>query len=58
MRWPARNSDGWQRRYAVMPVKIGNEIVWLEWIERRFMCEYYEVRLPTNRADRAGKDGR
>lgn len=44
MRWPAKSSDGWQRRLAVMPIKIGNEIVWMEWIERRFMGEYCEVR--------------
>lgn len=50
MRWPAYSGDGWQRRIAIFPVKIGNEVVWLEWIEKRFMGEYYEVRNAKSRS--------
>ena len=48
MRWSAKHDDGWRRRFAFLPVKIGSEILWLEWFERRFMGEYYEVRTCQN----------
>ena len=37
--------DGWRTRFAFLPVKIGDQTVWLERFERRFMGEYYEVRM-------------
>jgi hypothetical protein len=44
VKWPAKQDDGWRKRFAFLPVKIGDEILWLEWFERRFAGEYYEVR--------------
>lgn len=44
MRWTKPFDDGWRKRFAIIPVKIGDEVLWLEWFERRFMGEYYEVR--------------
>lgn len=44
MRWSKTKGDGWHKRFAILPVRIGDEILWLEWFERRFAGEYYEVR--------------
>jgi hypothetical protein len=44
MKWPVRNDDGWRRRFAILPHKIGDTWVWLEWFERRFAGDYSEVR--------------
>lgn len=45
MRWNAADPrEGWRLRFAILPVKIGAQWVWLEWFERRFMGEYNEVR--------------
>lgn len=45
MRWSATDPrDGWRRRFALLPVKIGDQIIWLEWFERRVTGHYYEIR--------------
>ena len=44
MKWVKPRDDGWRRRFAILPVTIGGEVLWLEWFERRLMGEYYEVR--------------
>ena len=43
MRWKTNISitdwlfpDDWQKWFAWYPVKIKNEYVWLEWVERRY----------------------
>lgn len=43
MRWPVKDDD-WKRRFAWLPVKIGDEWVWLEHFECRDMGEYRQVR--------------
>lgn len=46
MRWSAiDNRDGWRKRFAFLPVKIGDEWLWLERYGRRFMGDCYEVRF-------------
>lgn len=47
MRWKT-DQNLWRRRFALLPVKIGEEWIWLEWFERRFCGEYYEVRHVQN----------
>lgn len=45
MRWSAHDPhDGWRTRFAIIPVTIEGERIWLKWYERRFCGEYYEVR--------------
>lgn len=44
MRWSVKPDDGWRNWFALIPVKIGDEWFWLEWFQRRFMGDYYEVR--------------
>ena len=44
MKWAKRADDGWRKRFAILPVTIGDKVIWLECFERRFMGEYYEVR--------------
>lgn len=43
MRWAVTKCD-WRKRFAWLPVKIGDEWVWLERYECRPMGEYREVR--------------
>ena len=40
---PDKN-DGWEISFAFMPLKIGNEIIWLERYWSRFMGIYTEVK--------------
>lgn len=45
MRWSNIDArDGWRHRFAFLPVKIGDTTIWLQWYERRFMGDCYEVR--------------
>ena len=44
MKWARKPDDGWRRRFAFLPVKIGDEVYWLSWFERRCAGEYNEVR--------------
>lgn len=44
MRWKANDPWAWKPTFAFLPVKIGEEEVWLEWYERRFCGDHYEVR--------------
>ena len=37
MRWQANNGGGWSRWFAWHPVRIGDEWVWWEWVERQFL---------------------
>lgn len=43
MRWRDRSND-WKRRFAFLPMEVEGEVVWLEWVECRFSCDYTEVR--------------
>lgn len=43
MRWPDK-SCVWRRHFCLLPHKVAGQWVWLEWIERRFMGDCYEVR--------------
>lgn len=43
MRWKAKE-DGWRRKFAWFPVRIGDEWLWLELYESMFMGEYSLVR--------------
>lgn len=45
MRWAAKE-DGWRKRFAWLPVKIGDEWIWWEPYESWFMGEFSLVRLP------------
>jgi len=44
MRWKAKPVGQWRHSFCVLPVKLDGEWIWLEWIERRFMGDSYEVR--------------
>ena len=45
MRWSSIDPrQGWRRRFALFPVKIGEQWLWLEKYEARHMGEYREVR--------------
>ena len=46
--------QGWRTRFAILPVKIGDQWVWLERYERRFMGDCYEVRALTGGAEGEG----
>lgn len=35
--------DGWRKRFAFFPMKIGDEWVWLEWYWQRFEGLFYNV---------------
>ncbi len=43
MRWRNRDLHGWQRRFAVLPVTVADETVWLEWFWRRFAGDCIEI---------------
>jgi len=45
MRWKAKE-DGWRKRFAWLPTKIGDEWIWWEPYESWFMGEFSLVRLP------------
>lgn len=45
MKWEAKNSDGWRRRFAFLPISAGGETVWLEWYWARWAGDYTEVRF-------------
>lgn len=37
LQWPIKDHSQWERWYAWHPVRVGNEIVWREYVERRFV---------------------
>ena len=45
MRWPAKDPFRWKKSFAWLPVNIGGQTIWLEWIYRRFWGTHYQVRL-------------
>lgn len=45
MRWAVSKCD-WRKRFAWLPVKIGDEWIWLERYESMFCGDYSLVRLP------------
>jgi hypothetical protein len=46
MRWKAKcDHFGWRKRFAWVPVRIGDEVIWWEHYWARFMGEYREVAL-------------
>lgn len=53
MRWPVKRCD-WRRSFAWLPVKIGDEWIWLERYESRPMGEYREVRAALSRPNDGG----
>ena len=58
MRWSVKPDDGWRNWFALIPVKIGGEWFWLEWFQRRFAGDYYEVRPVPTTAKEAVNDDR
>lgn len=44
MRWRNRTWK-WKRHFALLPISLSNETIWLEWVWRRFCGDCYEVRL-------------
>jgi hypothetical protein len=38
MRWPAKFFGEWYSWFAWHPVRVGRQIVWLEWVERKADC--------------------
>lgn len=52
MRWKAKK-NGWRKRFAWLPTKIGDEWIWWEPYESWFMGEFTLVRLPE---EATGKD--
>lgn len=58
MKWSSIDPrDGWRDRFALLPVKIGDEWVWLERYQRRFMGDCYEVRTALTPTD-TGEQGK
>lgn len=47
MRWKAKSPFDWRARFAWLPVKIGDEWLWLERYQRRFCGDFYEVAFET-----------
>lgn len=43
MIWKRKRSDGWRRFFAVLPVTVQGQTVWLEWYWRRWWGDHYEV---------------
>lgn len=47
MRWSLKAPE-WERRFAVLPVQIGDEFIWLEWYWARYcgneLGDAWEVR--------------
>ncbi|ALJ12579.1 hypothetical protein ATM17_12960 [Sphingopyxis macrogoltabida] len=56
MRWAAKE-DGWRRRFAWLPVKIGDVWIWWEPYESWFMGEFSLVRIPGEESDRPQAEG-
>ncbi len=46
MKWPARDTSAWQRKFAWFPVRIGLQWVWWEPFEERLNGWGTDVRLP------------
>lgn len=51
MRWQATNAGDWHTRFAWLPVRIGEQVVWLEPYETRLIwsdlwCDRWDYRLP------------
>lgn len=44
MRWMKRNENEWRKKFAWLPISIGDATIWLETYERRFCGEYWQVR--------------
>jgi hypothetical protein len=57
VRWPIKQVDPWHRWFAWHPVRVGDEWVWLETIERQIICPELggasEYRFPLPRIERA-----
>ena len=45
MRWLAKRRDDWSVGFAVLPVTIGDDVVWLERYLYKFCGEYTAVEL-------------
>ena len=48
MRW--KQNDGWRRRFALLPLFVSDEVVWLQTYWARPRGEYTEVRFTDPRA--------
>lgn len=42
MRWPAP-TDGYKKRFAFLPVKIGGNMIWFEWYYSQFCGTHFSV---------------
>lgn len=45
MRWKAKDPFRWRRGFAWLPIKIGEQWLWLERYWHRDQCEYRQVSL-------------
>jgi hypothetical protein len=47
MRWKCKNDREWNKYFAFFPVKVGDDWVWLEYLEGRTVWSglYWEYRL-------------
>jgi len=43
MRYRKPEDDGWRKRFAILPINLREEIIWLEWYWAREMGLYTEV---------------
>lgn len=46
MRWATKSFGEWNRHFCLLPRRVDEQWVWLEWIEQRFCCDCIEVRFP------------
>lgn len=45
MRWKAKAPNRWAKRFALIPVRVDDEWLWLGWYWARFCGEYVERRF-------------
>lgn len=41
MRWKRKPQKEWEPFFAIFPIEINGEYVWLEWLERKTTVEDY-----------------
>jgi hypothetical protein len=46
MRWKERPKREWKRWFCILPLKVEGIWVWLEWIEWKDHCLFWESRQP------------